>query len=105
MHNDRCKRFALSNKSPADPNGVAPRTKCGTRSQRAHGGTSMSKIKLAFAAFVMLAVAFIMTSPASAQMTNPNQGMGDYDEMHQWHDAGWWWANNPDWVRQNHPTW
>ena len=38
-------------------------------------------------------------------IVNPRLGFGDYDEAHQWHDAGWWWANHPDWVRKHHPTW
>jgi len=30
---------------------------------------------------------------------------GDYDQNHKWHDSGWWFHNNPDWVWQHHPEW
>jgi hypothetical protein len=63
----------------------------------------MSKIRLALAALVTLAAAFLMTAPAAAQLINPRLGLGDYDEARQWHDAGWWWANHPDWVRRIAP--
>jgi len=65
----------------------------------------MSKFRIALAALMTLAAVLMITAPASAQLINPRQGFGDYDEAHQWHDAGWWWANRPDWVRQHHPTW
>jgi len=31
--------------------------------------------------------------------------MGDYDSHHKWHDANWWFHNNPDWISQHHPEW
>jgi hypothetical protein len=43
---------------------------------------------------------------AQRETAGPAPGeLGAYDDVHQWHDAGWWWANNPDWVRGHHPTW
>jgi hypothetical protein len=33
------------------------------------------------------------------------EGMGAYDNNHQWHNNNWWHQNNPNWVAQNHPEW
>src|SRR5579864_5300400 len=66
------------------------------------GERSMNRIRVVLATAVAIAAVLIFfTAPASAQYPN----WGAYDEGHEWHDAGWWWANNPDWVRHNHPTW
>jgi len=49
----------------------------------------------------LLVLAFAAPALAQIRITQ----LGDYDEVHQWHDAGWWWTNHPDWVRSHHPTW
>ena len=67
---------------------------------------NMNRIKVIVTTLAAMAAVFIFfAGTASAQMIDPRLGFGDYDEGHQWHDAGWWWQNHPDWVRQNHPTW
>ena len=44
--------------------------------------------------------------PAGAAWGAPElPNWGDYDEHHEWHDAGWWWNNRADWVRAHHPEW
>ncbi len=65
----------------------------------------MSRIRIALAALVTLAAVFMIAAAASAQSIDPGLGSGDYDEVHQWHNAAWWWANHPNWVRSHHPTW
>src|SRR5712671_2871684 len=59
------------------------------------------------AAVVML----MLTAPALAQyapwpaQTPPPPAWGEYDQSHTWHDASWWWENQPEWVQANHPEW
>jgi hypothetical protein len=38
-------------------------------------------------------------------MAHAQQGMGDYDEHHQWHDSSWWSQHDPNWVHEHHPDW
>ena len=71
----------------------------------------MSKMKSWLGALVIGVFALMIASPARAQYrpwpsplpAAPN--WGDYDNRHVFHDAGWWWQNQPDWARQNHPEW
>ncbi len=35
----------------------------------------------------------------------PETPWGGYDQQHQWRDAYWWHANNPNWFYDNHQSW
>jgi hypothetical protein len=69
---------------------------------------AMSGIKRLLATAVMM---LTLTAPALAQYgpwparIPPPPASGDYDRGHVYHDASWWWQNQPDWVRANHPEW
>lgn len=68
----------------------------------------MSGIKSPAATAIMM---LMLTATALAQFNSwpsplpPAPVRGDYDHGHVWHDASWWWENQPDWVRANHPEW
>jgi len=49
------------------------------------------------------AMIFTLAAPASA--TPWQKAWGDYGNHQQWHDAGWWLRNRPDWVISHHPEW
>src|ERR1700719_322178 len=68
----------------------------------------MSRLKLCLSS---CGIILILAGTAFAQYRAwpdpipPEPAWGDYDDGHVYHDAGWWWQNQPDWVRQNHPEW
>jgi hypothetical protein len=49
----------------------------------------------------MIAMAFSI-APVLAYA---QQGPGDYDQAHHWHDDNWWYQNHPDWVQAHHHEW
>src|SRR5271154_5235404 len=62
---------------------------------------------------LMLSAALLLVFAASAHAQfapwpNPLPRLpnwGDYDAGHVWHNASWWWENQADWARSNHPEW
>jgi hypothetical protein len=68
----------------------------------------MNRISCFLATAIIL---LTLTAPALAQYRRwpaplpASPAWGDYDRGHVWHDASWWWQNQPGWVRANHPEW
>ena len=55
---------------------------------------------------VMAAVAIgFSVLPLVAHADEHHHGLGDYDQHHEWHDAGWWDSHDPRWVEQHHADW
>jgi hypothetical protein len=55
---------------------------------------------------IVVVGALTMAVAGSAAAAGPWQkSWGDYDNHIQWHDAGWWLKNQPQWVAVNHPEW
>jgi hypothetical protein len=55
---------------------------------------------------LLLAAAFAAVT-AGLPMARPVLAapLGAYDSHHQWHDANWWFRNQPNWVGSHHPDW
>ena len=76
-------------------------------------GLSSAELTMkALKSFLAAAVVMLMlAAPALAQYAPwpaqipPPPAWGEYDQSHTWHDASWWWENQPEWVQANHPDW